>query len=188
MRKLVFSINVTLDGYIDHTAMLADDELHNVSTEFLNSGDIMFFGRRTYQLMEEYWPGAVNDASIPPAMRDFARRIDEIDKIVYSRTLEQANWRNTRLLREVDPAEIARMKEGQGGNLLIAGANLAETFMDLDLIDEYQLLVNPIILGSGTTLFRGRPGRIDLELLGTRSLASGVVVLHYQRVKGASHG
>jgi dihydrofolate reductase len=177
--RLIFSILVTLDGFIDHTAMIADDELHDFSTAMLNRVQTVLFGRRTYQLFEQAWPPAKTDASLPQSMIDFANRIDEIDKLVFSTTLEQAGWRNSRLARQVDPQEIRRLK--QEGDLVIAGASLARTFMNMDLIDEYQLLVNPIILGRGVPLFQDIRSRINLKLAGTRVFGSGVTVLDYLR-------
>ena len=106
--------------------------------------------------------------------------IDRVPKIVYSRTLDKANWNPSTLLREVDPAEVTAMKEQPGGDLVIAsGVRLARTFINLGLVDEYHLLVNPVILGSGLHLFKDLRGRLDLNLTGTRTFSSGVVLLEY---------
>jgi dihydrofolate reductase len=179
MGKGIFSILVTLDGFIDHTAMIADAELHEYSTANLEKAHALLFGRRTYQLFEEYWPRAEMDPAATPDEIGFAQRINEIDKIVFSRTLDRVDWRPSRLVREVSPEEITRLK--REGDLQIAGADLAQTFMRLDLVDQYQLLVNPIILGHGVPLFKGVTDRIDLQLSDMHRFGSGVVVLTYNR-------
>jgi dihydrofolate reductase len=183
MGKVIFSILVTLDGFIDHTAMIADEELHEFSARSLDRVRAVLFGRRTYQLFEEYWPVADADASATPAMLQYAQRINEIDKIVFSRTLDRLGWNPARLVKTVDPSEINRLK--QDGDLVIAGSKLAHSFMKLDLIDEYQLLVNPILLGHGVPLFKEGIQRVDLELSDMQKFGSGVVVLTYQRPHGS---
>jgi dihydrofolate reductase len=179
MSKLILSILTTLDGFIDHDVMIADEELHEYSNRMLEGVQGVLFGRRTYQLFEESWPPLKTDTSQPRVMIEFANLIDEIPKVVFSTTLEMAGWRNSRLVRQVDPREIEQMK--QEGDLAIAGASLARSLMNLDLIDEYQFLVNPIILGGGVPLFRDVTRRIDLKLVGAKTFGSGVTVLDYLR-------
>jgi len=137
----------------------------------------------TYQLMADYWPTALTDPTLPPDMQEFARALDAVPKIVFSRTLKSVDWNNTTLMREVDPAAIAAMKQEPGGDLMIgSGVRLAHSFINLGLVDEFRLIFNPTILGGGLSLFEGLTNRIALELLRTRTFASGVVLLEY-RVK-----
>jgi dihydrofolate reductase len=181
MRKLVYSVNMTLDGYIDHTAMIADDELHERASELIKTGDIMLFGRITYELMAEFWPTAPNDPSLSTSVKEFARTINGIQKIVYSKSLENVSW-NTKILREIDPVEIKKMKNSQGKSILLGpGPNVARTFMKFDLIDEYRFVMHPIILGKGMRLFADNEIRKDMVLVDQFTLRSGVVELVYQR-------
>jgi dihydrofolate reductase len=181
MRKLIFSINMTLDGYIDHTAMIADDELHERASELIKNADIILFGRITYQLMAESWPTAPSDPSLSPSVKEFAQTINGIQKIVYSKTLENVSW-NTRIVREIDPVEINEMKNLPGKSILLGpGPNVARTFMKFDLIDEYRFVMHPVILGKGMPLFTDDDERKDLLLVDQFTLQSGVVELIYQR-------
>lgn len=179
MRKLVFSINITLDGYIDHTAVIADDELHERAAELLLGADVVLYGRVAYTLMAEAWPAAASDETLSPSVRTFADVINKIDKIVYSKTMATASW-NTRIVREVNPTEIRAMKHSPGKNILLGpGAGIARVFMDLDLIDEYRFLIQPILLGKGLRLFADNEKRKDLRLIGQNTLRSGVKELVY---------
>jgi dihydrofolate reductase len=179
MRKLIFSINMTLDGYIDHTAVIADNELHERASELLRSADIVLYGRIAYELMAEYWPTAPSDPSITPSMREFANTINSAQKIVYSKTMKTASW-NTKIVREVNPDEIRAMKLLPGKDILLGpGASIAQTFMNLGLIDEYRFVIQPIIIGKGKRLFTDNDKRKDLFLIGQNTYHSGVVELIY---------
>jgi dihydrofolate reductase len=178
---LIFSILVTLDGFINHEVMIADEAVHEYSTRELKNSRALLLGRNTYQLFADSWPPVKTDPSFPQYMVDFANRIDEIEKVVFSRTLGQVTWRNSRLVTEIDPEEIRLMKAE--GDLGVSGAGLANSLMKLDLIDRYTLLVNPIILGQGVPLFREGFPRRDLKLIGTHRFDSGVVVLDYERTR-----
>ncbi|MEJ2635219.1 MAG: dihydrofolate reductase family protein [Calditrichia bacterium] len=179
MRKLIFAINVTLDGFADHTAMIADSELHDFFTDLLGSTDIILFGRTTYQLMEDFWPAADKDPGSTESMLRFAERINSMPKIVFSRTLKEVHWSNTRLIKENMVEEVRNLQQQPGRNLAIGSISLANTFMKLGLIDEYRLLVHPVILGKGKRLFEELDNRINLKLADTKKFDSGVVVLHY---------
>ena len=182
MRKLIFAINMTLDGFFDHTAVIADDELHEKAAELFRSADVVMFGRETYQLMAEYWPSAVSDPALSPSERDFAEAINRIDKIVFSKTLTSVSW-NTQIRCVVDPVEINSMKNLPGRDILLGGgAKLAQAFMKLDLIDEYRLIIHPIILGNGKRLFNDIATRKDMRLGGQNVRGSGAVELIYQPV------
>ena len=151
--------------------------------QLFRSADVMMFGRKTYQLMADYWPTAAADASLSPGEREFAEAINRIDKIVFSRTLQSAGW-NTRILRELDPEQIKAMKRQPGRDILLGGgANLLQAFMKHDLIDEYRLIIQPILLGRGRRLFISIATRKDLRLIGQDVRGSGAVELIYQPVK-----
>lgn len=181
MRKLIFAINVTLDGFADHTAVIPDDDLHNFYTKLLGSTDIILYGRKTYQLMESFWPVADKDPRATKGMLRFADRINAMRKMVFSKTLNEVHWHNTRLIKENMVDEVLKLQQQTGSNISVGSISLAATFMKLDLIDEYWLLVQPIILGKGRRLFEELEHRIDLKLIDTVRFNSGVVALHYSR-------
>ena len=181
MRKLIWAINVTIDGFADHTAVVADDELHDFYTELLGNIDIELFGRKTYQLMESYWPVSPEDPAATKSMIRFANKINNIPKIVFSKTLDKVTWNNTRLVKENMTEEVLKLKQQPGNNLSIGGISVASHLMKLGLIDEYWFLVQPIILGIGKHMVEGISDQHSLKLSDTKVFYSGVVVLHYRR-------
>ena len=183
MRKVIGAINMTLDGFCDHTAGIADDELHQHYNELLSSADTLLYGRITYQLMESYWPTVVKNPTGNKPIDEFAVLIDNISKIVYSRTLKNVDWKNTILKKEVIKEEVLELKQQTGKNILAGSRSLILTLMQLDLIDEYQFCVQPIILGNGLRLFNNIHDRINLKLIDTKVFGSGAIVLYYEPVK-----
>ena len=183
MRKLIAAINMTLDGFCDHTAMIADDEIHQHYNELLSNADTLLYGRITYQLMESYWPSVVKNPTGNKPMDEFAVLIDNISKIVFSRTLKNVDWKNTKLKKEVIKEEILELKQQAGKNILVGSPSLIVALTQLDLIDEYQLAVQPIILGSGLPLFKNIRDRINLKLLKTKTFGCGAVTLYYEPTK-----
>ena len=183
MRKLIAAINMTLDGFCDHTAMIADDEIHQHYNELLSNADTLIYGRITYQLMESYWPSVVKNPTGNKPMDDFAVLIDNISKIVFSRTLKNVDWKNTQLKKEVIKEEVLELKQQAGKNILVGSPSLIVALMNLDLIDEYQLAVQPTVLGSGLPLFKNVKDRINLKLLKTKTFGCGVVDLYYEPAK-----
>ncbi|KAF0139948.1 MAG: dihydrofolate reductase [Stygiobacter sp.] len=183
MRKLKAAINMTLDGFCDHTAGIADDELHQHYNELLSNADTILFGRTTYQLMESYWPSVVKNPTGNKPMDEFAVLIDNISKIVFSRTLKNVNWKNTLLKKEVIKEEIMELKQQTGKNILVGSPSLIIALTQLEVIDEYQLCVQPIILGSGLRLFKNINDRINLKLIKTKTFGSGAVTLYYEPVR-----
>jgi dihydrofolate reductase len=182
MRRL-FSFNMTsLDGFFegpdrDINWHNVDDEFNQFAIDQLQEVDTLLFGRVTYELMASYWPTseALTDDPV------IATLMNNLLKIVISRTLNKSEWQNTRLVNDNIAEEITRLKEQPGRDIALFGsANLMATLMKLDLIDEHRLMVNPLILGSGTSLFQGVGGRQDLKLLKVRTFASGNVLLYYQ--------
>ncbi len=179
MRKLVFSMNVSLDGFADHTVARADDELHDFATDQLDNLDLSLFGRVTYQLMESYWPNAPQDPETTKSVIEFARKFNAMPKVVFSQTLKKVEWNNTRLVRGDASEEVVRLKRQPGKDMEIGGISICQDFMRRGLIDECWLLVQPVVVGKGRRLFDGLTDRIDLSLVDTKTFKSGVVVLHY---------
>ncbi|MBO9204244.1 MULTISPECIES: dihydrofolate reductase family protein [Niastella] len=182
MRKIIAAINVTLDGFCDHTAGIADDETHQHYTELLNSADTILFGRITYQLME-YWPTVVKNPTGNKSMDEFAITIDNLSKIVFSRTLQNVTWRNSRLANRGIKEELLSLKQQPGKNVLVGSPSLIVESMNLNLIDEFQLSVHPVIIGSGLPLFKSINNKIDLTLVRTKTFSNGVVTLYYEPTK-----
>ena len=180
MRRLIAAINMTLDGFCDHTAGIADDEIHRHYAELLGNADTILFGRMTYQLMESYWPSVVKNPTGNKPIDDFAVIIDNILKIVFSRTLTSVEWKNTRLKKEDLKEEVVELKQQAGKNILVGSPSLIVGLTQLELIDEYQLTVHPIVLGSGLPLFNNLKKRINLKLLNTKRFGCGAVTLYYE--------
>lgn len=174
---------MTLDGFCDHTVMIADDEIHQHYTDLLNNSGTILYGRITYQLMESYWPTVVKKPTGNKATDDFAVSIDNISKIVYSRTLRGVDWKNTVLKNEINKEEIEALKNQAGKCILAGSPSLIVAMSQLDLVDEYQISVQPTIIGSGLPLFRDIRDRIDLSLLNTKTFGCGAVTFYYERTK-----
>jgi dihydrofolate reductase len=186
MRKLIAAINMTLDGFCDHTATIADDELLEHYNQLLGNADTILWGRTTYQLMESYWPAIVKNPTGNKPEDEFAVLIDNISKIVYSRTLKNVDWKNTRLKSEVNKEEVLELKQSRNGgskNILVGSPSLIVALTQLDLIDEYQICIQPIILGRGLPLFKNVKCRINLKFLKTKPFGSGAVTLYYEPAK-----
>jgi dihydrofolate reductase len=183
MRKLIAAMNMTLDGFCDHTAMNADDEIHQHYNELLRNTGTLIYGRITYQLMESYWPSIVKNPTGNKPTDEFAVLIDNISKIVFSRTLVNVDWKNTELKKEIIKEEILALRQKEGKSILVGSPGLIVALTQLDLIDEYQLAVQPIISGSGLSLFKNIRDRVDLRLLETKTFGCGAVMLSYERIK-----
>jgi len=180
MRKLIAAMNMTLDGFCDHTAMIADDEIHQHYSELLRSAGTLLYGRITYQLME-YWPTLIKNPSGNKSMDEFAVIMDNIPKVVFSHTLKSVEWRTARLAKRDLKEEVLELRQQSGKDILVGSPSLIVALSQLDLIDEYQLGVQPIVLGSGLPLFKNIRDRIDLKLLKTKSFGCGAVMLYYER-------
>lgn len=183
MRKLIAAINMTVDGFCDHTAMNADDELHQHYNELLRNAGALIYGRVTYQLMESYWPTVVKNPTGNKPTDEFALLIDNISKIVFSHTLKNVEWKNARVAKKKIKEEVLELKQQPGKDILVGSPSLIVAAMNLDLIDEYQLLVQPTILGTGLTLFKNINDRINLNLLKTKIFSSGSITLYYEPKK-----
>jgi Dihydrofolate reductase len=178
-------MSISVDGYFegpghDLTWQVVDEELHQHFNDWLRTAGAFLDGRATYELMAEFWPTADADPAAPAPVREFAGIWREMPKVVYSRTLEQVDWK-AELHREVDADDVRLREREAAGDLVVGGANLLGTFTGLGLVDEYRLYVHPVVLGSGTPLFpSGRPP-MPLRLIDTHRFSSGVVLLHYER-------
>ena len=183
MRNVVFGINITLDGCCDHTHGIADDELHAYFTGLLQKSDIDIFGRNTYHLMYPYWHDVAVEQSETEVINEFARAYDAIPKIVFSTTLERVEWNNTTLMRANLAEEIVKLKQLPGKDISIGSISLAAQLTQLGLIDEYHIVVHPIIAGKGPRLFEtvGLTDSLQLELIGSKTFGSGVVAHHYKK-------
>ncbi len=179
MRKLIGAINMTLDGFCDHTAMIADDQLHENFNELFASADTILYGRVTYQLMESAWPAIVKNPTGIQHVDEFAVLIDQISKIVFSNTLKTVEWKNTRLAEEELKQLASKLKQQPGKDILAGGRSILIALMQENLIDEFQFFVHPIVLGSGLPLFSNIKERMALTLVKTKTLDSGVVILYY---------
>jgi dihydrofolate reductase len=185
MRKIILMMSVSVDGFFEGPNReidwgMVDDELHRHFNEQLGSMGAFLDGRVTYELMAGFWPTADTDPSSTEPMVEFARIWRDMPKIVYSKTLERADW-NTTIVREVVPEEIMELKAQPGGDMVLGGADLAATFMRHDLIDEYRLYVHPVVIGKGKPLFPPSDATIDLRLVESRRFGNGVVLLRYRR-------
>ena len=185
MRKVIAAINMTLDGFCDHTAGLPDEEIHQHYTELLNEGDAILYGRITYQLME-YWRPLVKNPSGEKPLDDFAMAIDKIPKIVFSHTLKNVEWESAKLANRSIEEEVLELKQSRGlgsRDIFVGSRSLIIQLMKLNLIDEYQLCVHPVVAGSGLPLFENINDRTILKLIKTKTFIGGAVTLYYEPTK-----
>jgi len=181
MRNVVFGINITLDGCCDHTNQFADEETHEYWTGVLREAGLLVYGRKTYELMVPFWPDVAKTQSATKALNEFARVFDSINRVVFSRTLESAEDRNTRIVRGNLRDEILKLKQEQGKNILVGGVDIPSQLIQLGLVDEYRFVVGPVIAGEGRRLLEGvsLPEKLQLKLVESKIFKSGCVALHY---------
>lgn len=180
MRKIIAAINMTIDGYCDHTSGIPDDEIHDHYTDLLGSAGVALYGRITYQLME-YWRTVLDNPTGIKAMDDFAVAIDNTPKIVFSRTLKSVDWQSAKLASQDLEQEVLELKQQSGKDIFACSPSLIVALTKLNLIDEYQLCIHPVIAGSGLPLFRDISERIVLKLIKTKVFSGGAVILYYER-------
>jgi dihydrofolate reductase len=183
MRKVIAAINMTLDGFCDHTAGIADDELHQHYNEILSQADTLLYGRVTYQLMESYWPTVVRSPTGNKPVDDFAVLIQNITKIVFSRSLNDVGWKNANLAKGDLKNEVVELKQKPGKDIIAGSPSIIVALTKLNLIDEYQLCVHPVILGNGLPLFKNIINTVILKLLRTKTFGSGAIILYYEPTK-----
>lgn len=178
MRKLIASINITLDGYCDHTAIIPDEEMHYHYADLLSKAGVILYGRICYQLME-YWKPMVKNPTGEKAMDDFAVVMDKIPKIVFSHTLKRLEWDSAKLASRSFEEEVLHLKKQEGKDILVGSPSLIVQAANLNLIDQYQLCVHPVIIGKGLPLFKNIQDRVVLKLEKTKKFDFGGVVLYY---------
>jgi dihydrofolate reductase len=178
MRPLRYSINVTLDGCCDHRVGIADEELHRHAVENITQADALLFGRVTYEMMEAAWRPPPGTGARPEWMEPFARTISAAKKYVVSSSLDRVDW-NAELVRGDLATAVQRLKREPGKGLFTGGVTLPQALAELGLIDEYELIVHPRLVGHGPTLFAGLSKPVDLKLVGRLELGSGAVAIRY---------
>src|SRR5215470_13849311 len=179
MRPLRYSINVTLDGCCDHRAISADEDLHRHAVENLHRADALLFGRVTYAMMEAAFRASTRTGAMPEWMEPFARTIDAAKKYVVSSTLDRVD-RNAELVRGDLEKAVQQLKRQSGKGLLVGGVKLPLALAELGLIDEYEFVVQPRIVGHGPTLFAGLSKIVDLKLVSRMEFGSGAVAMRYE--------
>ncbi|MGE0749181.1 MAG: dihydrofolate reductase family protein [Variibacter sp.] len=183
MRPLRYSINVTLDGCVDHRVGIPDEDLHRHAAENIAQADALLFGRVTYEMMETAWRAPAQTGVKPDWMDDwmlpFARTIDAAKKYVVSRTLDRVDW-NAELVRGDLGEAVERLKREPGKGLFVGGVTLPFALAELGLIDEYEFIVHPRVAGHGPTLFAGLSKLLDLKLVDRLELSSGAVAMRYE--------
>jgi dihydrofolate reductase len=182
MRKLIFALNLTLDGCCDHTKLSADDEMFEYYAQLTRAVDLLVYGRKTYELMVPFWPDvAKNHSGQTEAMNDFARAFDSKNIIVFSKTLDTVEGNKTRIVRTDLQDEILKLKQEQGKNILVGGVDIPSQLIELGLVDEYRFVVGPIVAGEGRRLLEGvsLPERLQLKLVESKIFESGCVALRY---------
>src|SRR5687768_16019225 len=183
MRKLIFAINLTLDGCCDHTKVIADEELHEYYAQLLRGGDTFVYGRKTYELMVPFWPDmAKNNSGPTKAMNNFAQAFDAVKKIVvFSRSLESVEQKNAIVVRTNLRDEILKLKKQEGKNILTGGVDIPSQLIQLGLVDEYYFVIQPLIVGEGRRLLDSASLQEKLRLVESKVFASGCVALRYTK-------
>ncbi|MCW4469457.1 dihydrofolate reductase family protein [Flavobacterium sp. MFBS3-15] len=183
MRKLIYGINVTLDGCCDHTKGMANEQVHEYFTGLLRDADVLLYGRKTYELMVPFWPDMAKDSSGPSdATHEFARIFDAVGKMaVVSKSLENIDSNKTEIIRSNLRDQVLQLKQEEGRAILTGGVDVPSQLMQMGLIDEYHVVVHPVIAGEGRRLFDGTslPEQLELKLAESKVFGSGHVALRY---------
>jgi dihydrofolate reductase len=179
MRKVIAAINMTLDGFCDHTALIANEEIHQHYSDLLKNASIILYGRITYQLME-YWATVVTNPTGNKAMDEFAVTIDNIPKIVFSHTLKKLEWETASMATRGLKEEVLSLRQETGKPILVGSPGLIVETLNLNLVDELQLCIHPVIAGKGFSLFKNIKDKIGLNLLKTKTFGCGAAILYYE--------
>lgn len=173
---------MTIDGFCDHTAGIPDEEIHQHYADLLNNAGAILYGRITYQLMQ-FWQTLIKNPSGEKSMDDFAVAIDKVPKIVFSRTLKNTGWDSARLSDQSLEEEALELKRQAGKDIFVGSRSLIIQLMKLNLIDEFQLCVHPVVAGSGLPLFENINDRTVFKLIKTKTFSGGAVTLYYEPAK-----
>ncbi|TGK41176.1 dihydrofolate reductase family protein [Leptospira andrefontaineae] len=182
MRKVIFAINTSADGYYGHMDMLPDEELHKYFTDLLRTAGLILYGRVTYQMMVPFWPEIARDQSMSELTNEFARVFDSLEKVLFSTTLKHVEDPNTRLASESLSNEVIALKNLPGKDIFVGSLSIASQLSNLNLIDEYRFVVHPVIVGKGPKLFDTMKlqERVLLDFLDSQTLQSGITALRYK--------
>ena len=181
MRKVIFAINSTIDGFADHTSGIPDDELHDFYTDYLDNVDVVLMGRKTYELMESYWPVAHKDPHNTKSTLRFADKFNSVSKIIFTNTLEEVKWQNSKIAKKDLISIVNELKKQNGKNISAGSLTIASQLFKKNLIDEFWFVVHPVISGKGPRLLDGIDLNTKLRFIDSKKLSSGVVVLHYHK-------
>lgn len=184
MRKLIYGINITLDGCCDHTKFTGGDEIQDYFRELLEGVDLIVYGRKTYELMVPFWPEVAETQSMDRAANAFAKVFSGLDRVLVSRTIKEVNDKKTTLIGDNLEAEILRIKQQPGKAISTGGVELPARLIELGLVDEFHVVVHPLIVGAGRRLFAEMqlPTNLGLKLMDTQTLANGCVALRYEKI------
>jgi dihydrofolate reductase len=181
MRKVIASINITLDGFCDHTLGIANEEVHRHYTDMLNSAGTLLYGRTTYKLMEDFWPTLIKKPSGEKHMDDFANAIDRVPKILFTRTLKNVSWNTTRIAKKELSEEVKDLRQQPGNDIFVGSPSLISALTELKLIDEFQLMIHPVIGGRGLILFKTITAPVNLKLIKSKTFnTAGHILLYHQ--------
>lgn len=178
MRKLIATINITIDGYCDHTAGIPDEAIHEHYTELLEHAGLIVYGRKTYQLMQ-YWQTILREPTGEEPMDAFAMAIDRIPKLVFSRTLKNSGWSTASITTDDLETTVWQLKQENGGDMLVGSPGMITQLTNLHLIDEWQLCIHPVIAGRGKPLFEQLSAPQQLQLVHTKSFKAGHIIHYY---------
>ena len=182
MRKVIASLNITLDSYCDHDIGIVNDELHENVNELFRRADLCIIGRVTYQLMESAWPAIVEHPTGNKPMDEFAVLMDNIPKLVFSNTLKSVEWKTATLAKRNLEDEVRKQRQRDGKDIVVGGPSVIEELMNAGLIDEFQFYLHPIVAGKGKRpFFKNIHERIDLKLVKTKTLSTRVIILYYEK-------
>jgi dihydrofolate reductase len=181
MGKLIYAINLSIDGCFDHTKMLPSEEIHGYFGQLIRDADLLVYGRVTYELMVPFWPDIAKSHSMSKTSNDFGDAFDSVEKVVFSKKLERVDDKKSRIVRGDLRDEIVKLKKEKPGNILVGGVDLPAQLIALDLVDEFLFVVHPVIRGDGRRLMEGvsPPAGKTLTLVDTTVLSSGHVALRY---------
>ncbi|QEM02805.1 dihydrofolate reductase [Mucilaginibacter rubeus] len=181
MRKVIYGINLSLDGCCDHTKFSGGKDILEHFTRLMDDVDLIVYGRKTFELMVPYWPDAAKDPLSTKEEKEFAQAFDGIEKLVFSRTLTGTDDKNSVITQANPGEEIRKLKQQAGGNISIGGVNLPLQLIELGLVDEFHYVIHPVIVGEGRSLLEaaGLKGNVGLKLIESKILESGCIALHY---------